>query len=220
MPDEVIFLGDYFDQFDDSPEDAEKTARWVKRRLHLKGYYFIMGNHESQYRWPKCPWHKTAAGSRDKQEAIDSVLTKEDWAKMLFAVQRENWWFTHAGLHPRLFMHPVMGFSAQKVWDKLHEAEFQCEAGLYTRITDEQHHEGEMPSGPLWLRWQQFEPILGINQVVGHTPGNEPRILEVGDSGNQNDYSFNMNLDTANRYYAILQNNKLVAHKTLAMPKA
>jgi len=211
QPDEAIFLGDYFDQFDDTASDAERVANWLKKRLHLKGYHFLMGNHETQYRWPKCPWHKTKAGSLDKQKAIDKVLDKNDWAKMLFAVERGNWWMTHAGLHPRLFVHAIKGFDPQRVWNKFHEAEFQCEAGLYTRVTDEQHHEGEEPSGPLWLRWNKFEPIPGINQIVGHTPQKEVASIIV-ESENPEERSINYNIDVRNRFYAILENGEVTIH--------
>jgi len=201
-PDEVVFLGDYFDAFDDTPEDAERTARWLKARLHLPGYHFLLGNHDANYRWPKCPWHLTKAYNKNKQDAIDRVLSKSDWQRMLFAVQRGNWWFTHAGLHPGLFpAHPVLGFREQDVWDKLHDAEFRCEVAFYTPITDEQRGPDGIVSGPLWLRWYEFVPIPGVNQVVGHTRYAAPQTNHV-------DGSLNFNIDCDNRYYGILENDK------------
>ena len=29
--------------------------------------------------------------------------------------------------------------------------------------------------GPLWMGWDNFMPISGVNQIVGHTPGDEVR---------------------------------------------
>ena len=33
QPTRTIFLGDYFDQFGDTPDDASRTARWLKASL-------------------------------------------------------------------------------------------------------------------------------------------------------------------------------------------
>ena len=197
-PDEAIFPGDYFDSLKDNEKMAEKTARWLKARLHLDGYLFCLGNHDANYRWPKCPWHETAAYTKNKQDAIDRVLTKKDWQRTLFAVQRGNWWITHAGLHPKVFpVHPFTGLDTQKTWDMLHRAEFLAECGLYTPITDEQWNPEETPSGPLWLRWGEFIPIPGINQIVGHTAHDTPQEKRGIDS-------INWNLDTHQHHYGIL----------------
>lgn len=210
-PDEVIYIGDAFDSVGDTPEDALRTARWLKARLHLPGHHFILGNHELQYRWPKAPWHVTAAYSKDKQEAIDSVLSPTDWKKTNFAVQRGNWWFTHAGLHPNLFVHPILGWDDTRVWNILHEAEFKAHAGIYTPITDEARAYGDTPSGPQWLRWSEFEPIPRINQVVGHTAHLTPPEIHLSGC------SQNVNLDTWMQFYAILEDNRL---KVLPNPEA
>lgn len=204
--DEAVFLGDYFDSFGGTVDDALRTARWLKARLWLPGWHFLMGNHEAQYRWPKSPWHITNAYSADKQDAIDSVLNDADWRRMLFAVQRENWWMTHAGMHPGLFVHPVLGFEPGRTWEIFHRAEFEAHAGIHTPITDEQRANGGFPSGPLWLRWRNFVPVEGVNQVVGHTFQEEPARVDGVESEN-------WNLDTNSQFYAILAGGRLTTHK-------
>lgn len=203
-PDEVVFLGDYFDSMEEDETNVTKTARWLKARLYLPGYHFLMGNHEAQYRWPNCPWHVTNCYSGDKQKAIDNVLTKKDWQQMHLAVERGNWWFTHAGLHPRLFIHPILGFSTNRTWEKLHHAELLCEAGIHTPITDLGRYEAT--SGPLWLRWDKFTAIDDVNQVVGHTSNELPQKIEGTNSEN-------WNIDTHSEHYAVLQNGKLTVKK-------
>ena len=203
MPDEVVCLGDYFDSFTGTVADTLQTARWVASRIHVPGWHFLMGNHEAQYRWPKSPWHITKAYTADKQKAISSVIDDNAWRRMLFAVQRGDWWITHAGLHPAIFVHPVLGFDPDRVWDTLHRAEFEAHAGIYTSITDEQRSPDGTPSGPLWLRWHEFVPIEGVNQVVGHTPHDSPVKL---------DGSENWDIDTGLNHYAILEDGRLTVH--------
>jgi len=207
-PDEAIFLGDYFDSFNGSPADALNTARWLKARLWLPGYFFIMGNHETQYRWPKSPWHISKSYTKNKQDAIDSVLTTADWQRMTFAVQRGNYWFSHAGFHPDLFARPN-GWNDNRVWEIIHRAEFEASAGIHTYITDEQRDTSDAPSGPQWLRWQQFVPIPGVNQVVGHTEHDVPQEKNMPDSRN-------VNLDTHLCFYGVLEDGAFSVRKVAA----
>lgn len=204
-PDEVIFLGDYFDSLGDNPEMAEQTARWLKNRLYLPGYFFILGNHDAGYRWPKCPWMTCTGYKLEKQERINKVLTQKDWEKTLFAVERGTWWLSHAGLHPNIFCHPIMGFDPKRVWSMLHEAEFKGQANIHSPILDEKRAEGDAPSGPLWLRWNEFEPITNVNQIVGHTWQESPQWKNTEDSKN-------LNLDTHLEYYAILEDGEVTTH--------
>lgn len=52
--DTVVFLGDYFDQWDDSPADAERTAVWLKHslaqpcRVHLPRHGDLLESERAQ----------------------------------------------------------------------------------------------------------------------------------------------------------------------------
>jgi len=52
--------------------------------------------------------------------------------------------------------------------------------------------------GILWCDWQSFEPITGIRQIVGHTPGHEVR-YKKGD----------VCLDTHLHHYGLLEDGEL-----------
>ena len=39
--DEIVFLGDIFDDFGDTLQDAKDSAIWLKNRLHLPNNIFI-----------------------------------------------------------------------------------------------------------------------------------------------------------------------------------
>ena len=51
--DEVICLGDYFDDFDDTPEMAMDTATWLKDFISRKNTVALVGNHEFNYLYGK-----------------------------------------------------------------------------------------------------------------------------------------------------------------------
>jgi len=51
-PDNVVFLGDYFDSFDDSLEVTEQTALWLKDSLEKKNRIHLLGNHDLSYLYP------------------------------------------------------------------------------------------------------------------------------------------------------------------------
>src|ERR1035441_7570735 len=63
--DRIVFLGDYFDQFDDTPRDAARTAAWLAKSLTDPRRTHLIGNHDASYLWPVdstyCPgftWEK------------------------------------------------------------------------------------------------------------------------------------------------------------------
>lgn len=200
-PDEVILLGDLWDSWDsDSLEHNEATTRWAKARLRAPGWHVILGNHDAQYRWPKNNWLRTNCYTQEKCNLINSILTKEDWREFSWAVNRGNWWMSHAGLCPQYFF-PMQGFSEKNTYEILARAEADCNAGIWNGVSDTAR--GDLrcsPSGPLWLRWSCFEAIPDINQIVGHTNQNEPAEI-LGEN------SRNLNIDTQNQFYVVLENN-------------
>lgn len=198
--DEWIYLGDYFDNKEESIKDVERTALWLKSSLCRRNTFHILGNHDLHYRWPKCPWHITAGHSPEKQAVIDSIITHADWQRTLFAVERGRWWLSHAGLHPNIFVHPVFGWDASRTWGMFHYAEFAAHAGSRHPIT-ENNGESDL-FNPFKLRWWNFIPIPGVNQIVGHTAKKEPCFLTT-------DSSENIMLDTRLQHYAILENNSV-----------
>ncbi len=44
--DKVLFLGDYFDDFYDTLEDADNTAKWLTKSLQQKNRVHLIGNHD------------------------------------------------------------------------------------------------------------------------------------------------------------------------------
>jgi hypothetical protein len=173
--DRVVFLGDYFDGFHDTPAIAANTARWLKQSLQHENRIHLYGNHDCPYsRWNNrfvaCPGY-----TDDKQKAINKILDRQDWDKLKFLHKEQGWWISHAGIHPDIFSHPMHGVTDEEI-ERIHEQGtlafnsnlehplFQWSAARgMTNISFQ-------VGGVTWLDWNnEFIPINDINQIVGHT---------------------------------------------------
>jgi predicted RNase H-like HicB family nuclease len=207
----TVFLGDYFDDFYDSPQANSATAHWLKNSLEKPDRIHLMGNHDAHYRWP----HMACSGfSPPKCVAIRKVLGEEGFAKLKLwhYDQESNTLFTHAGLTQPLV-------ERRGGWRKaLEEADvtpkpnprLACAAGERNWLYAPGMKRGG-PSrfgGPLWCDLSEFVPIAGLNQVFGHTPAHEPVLIREGGQ-------FNLCLDTHSNHYALIENGKLAVHPSL-----
>ena len=90
----VIFLGDYFDAFDDSPEIAYQVAQWLKKSLQNPHRIHLIGNHDLSYmsngKFPCAGWDGA------KQMFINKV--KINWKMLYHYCWAGDWLCTHAGL--------------------------------------------------------------------------------------------------------------------------
>jgi hypothetical protein len=170
----VIFMGDYFDDFGDNSTIARDTALWLKDSLSKPNRIHLIGNHDLPYMLNgsvMCPgW------TQEKNEAVNEVLTPEDWDKMKFFHfdLGKNYYFSHAGLTLQWFGKPIEEtFNLEHVhtvvdtsWNNL-KAGMQCEP---IWAADKWRGGWHDVGGLLWCDWRALDHVYGINQVVGHTP--------------------------------------------------
>ena len=206
--DEIVFLGDYFDNFNDTPEIARATAEWLKKSLSTKGRIHLFGNHDLPYSCPNrrayCPGYSDA-----KDTAINSVLTPDDWQKLKWFYFSNGVLFTHAGLDTRNFHILRKG---QSLINLLEEAAQDADNKI--RKGSEHHWFINWPrnrggnvevGGILWQDWSEFRPIKGVCQICGHTPDILVRTKEK-----------NWCLDTNLNYYGVVTDGR-VEIKELAL---
>jgi len=179
----IIFIGDHFDDFGDSAIDAEQTARWLKSSLEKPNRIHLMGNHDINYSYLN--YKKDSTGALQniyscsgydlrKDDAINRIMTNEDWDKVKMYHYENGWFFTHAGISKHWFEHPVLGTTSEVIIKKLDEAielyknrEYSDVLGAAGRCRGGSHKVG----GVLWHdHFREAEPIRGIKQVYGHTP--------------------------------------------------
>jgi hypothetical protein len=176
--DEVIFLGDYFDNLHDSPEDAAATAKWLKESLQQPRRVHLLGNHDIWYGYG-CAYAACADNTPQKKAAIAEILHPGDWDKMELCHFSQNFLFSHAGIHEHWFSHPVHGVYAEYVLRICSMGRRNLALGnpdpIFMAGSARGGSYGRRPGGITWLDFKrEFKPIHGLNQIVGHTPYPSP----------------------------------------------
>lgn len=174
--DEVIFLGDYFDNFGDIPLHAGHTASWLQKSIYDPKRVHLLGNHDMPYlakgnssQW--CPGFTSS-----KSIVINNVLTPGDWSKFKAAHFSQDFLFSHAGFHPDIVSHPITGIpTAEQLVIDAQKALQRVIMGDYDKLFLPGSRMAEPTKGGItWCDWDdEFLPIDGINQIVGHTPSPE-----------------------------------------------
>jgi hypothetical protein len=175
--DRVVFLGDYFDNFKETVESNIHMAKWLKIALYNPKYVFICGNHDMYYRYPQNGEVRNSGFTQQKLTAIGHVLTKEDWDRMPYYHFADNFYFAHGGIAIEVFCHPIHGFTRKYLDETIAMALVKVECGdIDYAFLPGTFHGGDRQGGITWLRWyDEFKPIGGINQIVGHSPHKEPQ---------------------------------------------
>lgn len=184
----IVFTGDYFDNFGDSAIDADQTARWLKTSLGKSNRVHLMGNHDINYSYFNLR-HGSRIGdqiyicsgySPAKDDAINRVMSREDWDKIKFGHKQNGFWFSHAGFHPFWFSSPPYGMDDEiielklkKIQKAIHNREFSNELGAAGRCRGGMNRVG----GLIWrdhvresYTGSYWNDQSGIKQVYGHTP--------------------------------------------------
>jgi hypothetical protein len=194
---QVVFLGDYFDSYDDTPEIARRTAEWLRHSID-KGRIHLMGNHDIPYRWKGhyCPGY-----TPEKGKEVAKVMDVWHWNELRLALLLHK-----EPLRPLILSHA--GFSLTNLYGIQNEADVApatrfAPAGRLAHLRDldvkahldeirkqwlpcvetaqrreRGHHWLNQGSrmgernigGPFWLdRADMRSPLPGIDQIVGHT---------------------------------------------------
>ena len=234
--DRVVFLGDYFDDFYDTHQDAANSAIWLKQSLHKPNRVHIIGTHDMWYRFPDNPFVFASGNTEQKANTINHILTAKDWEMVIPYYYEQDFLMTHAGVHPYIIGQYVLKhkrtfgkyivdnnlqLSTQEIIDRIIKP--ATEEGLEdvkNNILNSWFEVGfarggmQKVGGITWLDWQQeFQPIPDLNQIVGHS---ELRIPEQKSTRN----SMNYCLDTKNRHIGILENGEFTYVETIEVLEA
>lgn len=209
--DQVVFLGDYFDQFHDGPIQARETALWLKEMLQNKKAVFLFGNHDMGYAFPRNPWLTYCPGfSEEKREAIDNILKPEDWKKLKLHHWVDGWLLSHAGVSSHIFGGANDAVTREMIDQTCNEALANADSLEKVPALGCGFARGgwQFKGGIIWLCWSEFEPIPGLNQIVGHTPDPIPRKMILSSEKRDASGSQNHCIDTFCRYAGLLENGE------------
>lgn len=179
--DHVVFLGDFFDDFYDSPLDARNTALWVKERLADGRSTLLFGNHDLPYAFNGAEFSFLACSgfTRDKQASVAKVLGSADWEQMRACALVGPWLASHAGFHRELLPADILRDPtalAARCQHALAELRQHRPDDLFAAGRD---RGGWAPVGGVtWGDWERFEGVDGVHQIVGHTPSRKHPLRE------------------------------------------
>jgi Calcineurin-like phosphoesterase len=171
--DRVVFLGDYFDNFGDDVNDARRTAMWLRDRMEKAEDVFLLGNHDASYMFPREPRLYCPGFTPAKARGIDEILRPEHWKRLRLAHAEQGWLMSHAGFHPVWIKEPTSEWILQRGEEVVRQAWRHVVDPMLGAGVD--RGGGQNFGGPLWMDWGSLEPIPGIHQIVGHTPGDGVR---------------------------------------------
>ena len=205
-PDKVVFLGDWFDDFFDTPEMSADTAIWLMKRMdrHPEDV-FIWGNHDTHYGFPS---HETRCSGFEqiKCDAIRDIMTGRHWDRFVFHHWEASWLCTHAGLtRPH-----ASGVDDIKAWLTAEEQKAQealRRSKRHWMFAAGYARGGPSPFGGVnWCDTSEFLPIQDVNQVFGHTPqGSRVWKYDTNRRKDQVKNSDNYCIDTHLRFYAVIR---------------
>ena len=160
-----VFVGDFMDSFDRSPEDHREALVLALDAAEAGEATLLYGNHELSYMEPnphRCSGYKLAM----EATILDNFKRIKDNFKPLFK-PAEDWLVTHAGLHPDvndMLQKPLMEMSEEDI-----QKEFYNRASPLHWIG---HSRGGFNpvGGIFWCDFdREFIPVSGLNQIFGHT---------------------------------------------------
>ncbi len=215
--DRVVFLGDYFDDFNDTAEDIIRAASWLKASLHKPNRVHLIGTHDIWYRFPWNPGIAASGNTEEKAHIINGILDNDDWNLLMMYHYEQAYLMTHAGVHPSLITAFVREKSKDNAVPALLTGEDIVDKVVKPATDEALVHAGTKQSewigagyarmgnqpvgGILWLDWTiEFKPVPYLNQIVGHTELKRPGLK-------RSKTSTNYCIDTRNKHIGILEND-------------
>lgn len=205
--DKIVFLGDYFDEYNDNYQMNLVMAEWLKDSLTQPNRIHLFGNHDISYAF-KHRSYKCSGYEAGKDYAINSVMKEEQWRQLKLYTYVDDFLCTHAGLHTHFYQVYNKGRSVSKFLAD--ESQLALNDGFNELPARPIFWAGrsrggtETVGGIVWCDSSEFVGIHGLNQVFGHTPSNKPFWKNFGSPLDKH-YSRNLALDNYghSNYYAV-----------------
>ncbi len=190
--DEIVFLGDYFDDYHDTPEQNRETGLFINEFINDDKCKFLIGNHDLQYIINHPAFECKNSFEQEKYDAINEVVSPEAWEKMLWSHVNGKWLFTHSGI-------AWEGVFTQEDLDNSLNQEIQSVVENDLSIAPQLGY-----GGSYWRRnIESDEPVYAegdgfiYNQMYGHT------VLARWDCTQFVGYR-GYNIDTHMQYYSVI----------------
>ena len=177
---QIVFIGDYFDDFGDTPEIAIGVAKWLQHSIQQPNRVHLVGNHDLAYLAPSA-FTRCSGFEPRKLEAVAPFLETMQRSAFRAAIEADGWLLSHAGFHPS----HVAGRTASELVVAADEALRQLWDGAQPALFAAGYARGgPAPVGGItWLDWsKEFRPTIGLHQIVGHSPADTFRLSWISDT--------------------------------------
>lgn len=203
-PDMVVFLGDYFDDFNDTVEDADNTSKWLLGSLQHLDRVHLIGNHDLSYMTDN-PKLKCTGYRQSKHETIQN--SGIPWGRTKLFCWVDDWLCTHAGLTNEFYMQQKTknADSVQKVLDlSRHDLESIDDQDYFHAFFQAGFSRGGSSpvGGILWCHYDEFVDIPGVRQIFGHT---RDKVVRHGKTSISEHYC----IDTQLNHYAVYRDRTM-----------
>lgn len=234
--DQVIFLGDAFDDFGDTPERNAEMAEWLTDFMRQPNHITLMGNHDVAYAYYGRNSYCSGYSHLKREAILQKLPVGEYRDRAKFYHYEHGFLFSHAGfkyqLYKELRQYITKNNSPEDVLKVLEIKSQNLRADLeidranpLTEVGWARN--GSQPHGGLtWCCFKEFSPIPNVSQIFGHTPLKRPCFVAPIKNGKQ-DWGFleeaqpekykgiNYNFDTHFKYFGSITDGKVDYHLTL-----
>jgi len=180
--DDVTFLGDYFDDFNDNADMIGSTCEWLGESVKKPNRRHLWGNHDVHYAFPYRTF-KCSGYEQWKEFVIQDILPRGTWEKLeWYCFLGDAWLISHAGLHKQNLPEDIRNLYTDrpaffdaigKYLDEEIKKGFRSAAnnqGSWIFNAGFARGGSQRVGGITWCDFnREFYPILGLNQIVGHT---------------------------------------------------
>jgi len=191
--DHVVFIGDYLDSFNIPVIDIKRNLEEI---IHFKLKFpdkiiLLLGNHEVSYKNNMHCAGFQAAMKWDYVKLLETKYKKESIFQVAF--QYKDWLWSHAGITMGFYeniIKPLSNPKKTRFWAFYQDCKDMAEVLNFMYKSNNEdifkstHVRGgwSRVPGPFWADKSELnhKPALGLNQIVGHTPGDLIKQSEFG----------------------------------------
>lgn len=176
--DDIIFLGDFFDDFNDDPESVNEMCDWLENSVKQPNRIHLFGNHDCHYAFPAEHW-RCSGYTQWKHFIVRDRIDHTVWNKFKFYHILDNTWLlSHGGLHKSnlpenianlhtnrpAFLKEISNYLDNEIIEGHRQNSWIFCAG---------HSRGgfQRVGGITWCDHnKEMLPITGLSQIYGHSP--------------------------------------------------
>lgn len=181
--DDVIFLGDYLDDFNDTPEIVQDTVDWLESSVAKPNRIHCWGNHDIHYAFPYKAF-QCAGYTQWKYFIVHDRINPKVWDKLVWYTFLDNtFMLSHGGLHNlnvpaeiaakykdrEKFIASLDNYLQTEIRKGFRAGADGVKSWIFN--AGRARFGNQRVGGIIWCDFErEFYPVKGLHQIVGHTP--------------------------------------------------